>query len=87
MAPVKLFLLSAPLSVGVGALSWFLVERHFLSWSASMNPKTTLAHRVAISLAAIWNTRKKLFSAGSGISTDRDAHIDRQPEIVSQTAE
>jgi len=30
MAPIKLFLLAAPISVGVGALSWFLVERHFL---------------------------------------------------------
>lgn len=33
MAPLKLFLLSAPMSLLVGALSWFLVERHFLARS------------------------------------------------------
>jgi peptidoglycan/LPS O-acetylase OafA/YrhL len=31
MAPLKLFALAAPISLAVGALSWFLVERHFLS--------------------------------------------------------
>ena len=31
MTPLKLFLLAAPISLFVGALSWFLVERHFLS--------------------------------------------------------
>jgi hypothetical protein len=30
---MALFLLAAPISVGLGVLSWFLVERHFLSRS------------------------------------------------------
>jgi peptidoglycan/LPS O-acetylase OafA/YrhL len=31
MTPLKLFALATPASLAVGALSWFLVERHFLS--------------------------------------------------------
>jgi len=31
MEPLKLFLISAPLAVGAGVVSWFLVERHFLT--------------------------------------------------------
>jgi peptidoglycan/LPS O-acetylase OafA/YrhL len=87
MAPVKLFLLSAPLSVGVGALSWFLVERHFLSRSASLKPAASLAHYAAISLATIWNARKNLFSTGPGVSTERAAIRDSPAEVASQTAE
>jgi peptidoglycan/LPS O-acetylase OafA/YrhL len=33
MAPIKLFMLSAPISLLFGVLSWFLVERHFLARS------------------------------------------------------
>jgi peptidoglycan/LPS O-acetylase OafA/YrhL len=34
IAPIALFLLATPVSLGLGALSWFMVERHFLSRSA-----------------------------------------------------
>jgi peptidoglycan/LPS O-acetylase OafA/YrhL len=87
IAPVKLFLLSAPLSVGVGALSWFLVERHFLSRSPSLKPAASLSHYAAIYLAAIWNVKKNLFSTGPGGSSERAATSDRQPEAASQAVE
>jgi len=87
MEPVKLFLLSAPLSVGVGALSWFLVERHFLSRSPSLKPATSLVHYAAICLAAIWNAKNNLFSTGARISTDGAATRGSPVEAASQTAE
>jgi peptidoglycan/LPS O-acetylase OafA/YrhL len=34
ISPIALFLLATPVSLGLGALSWFLVERRFLSRSA-----------------------------------------------------
>ncbi|MBT9330251.1 acyltransferase family protein [Paracidobacterium acidisoli] len=36
MAPFKLFLIAAPIALCVGALSWFLVERHFLSRNSQL---------------------------------------------------
>jgi len=60
MAPWKLFLLAAPLSVGVGALSWFLVERHFLAREPVLKQVASLAHSAATSLASIWGAGKKL---------------------------
>lgn len=36
LAPVVLFLIAAPISVGLGALSWFLVERRFLKRSVNL---------------------------------------------------
>ena len=36
MHPLKLFLLAAPATLIIGALSWFLVERHFLGKSAQL---------------------------------------------------
>jgi peptidoglycan/LPS O-acetylase OafA/YrhL len=87
MAPVKLFLLAAPLSVGVGALSWLFVEKHFLSRSPSLKPAASLVHYAAICLAAIWKAKKNLFSTGPGISTDRAATRGSPVEASSQTAE
>jgi peptidoglycan/LPS O-acetylase OafA/YrhL len=87
MSPVKLFLLAAPLSVGVGVLSWFLVERHFLSKSPSLRPGASLARNAAAGLASIWRTRWKWFGARSRISTDCAAGRECSPEPASQTAE
>jgi peptidoglycan/LPS O-acetylase OafA/YrhL len=36
LAPVVLFVVAAPISVGLGALSWFLVERRFLKRSVNL---------------------------------------------------
>jgi peptidoglycan/LPS O-acetylase OafA/YrhL len=36
IAPMNLFMLAAPISLILGALSWFLVERHFLGRAARL---------------------------------------------------
>ncbi|MGD0857906.1 MAG: acyltransferase [Terracidiphilus sp.] len=87
MAPLKLFLLATPLSVGVGALSWFLVERHFLAREPVFKKVTSLTHGAAISLASIWRSGRNLLGAGSRISMGRAARQEAPPEAASQSAE
>jgi peptidoglycan/LPS O-acetylase OafA/YrhL len=87
MAPVKLFLLAAPLSVGVGALSWFLVERHFMAREPVLKQVASLAHGAAMSLASIGRVARNLFGAGPGISTVRAGRQEILPDAASQNAE
>jgi len=87
MSPLKLFLLAAPLSVGVGALSWFLVERHFLAREPVLKQLASLAHNTATGLASMWHAGRKLVGGGVKISTDQPARRERAPDAVSQTAE
>ncbi len=86
MAPLRLFLLAAPLSVGVGALSWFLVERHFLAREPILKQLASLAHNRASGLVFIWKEGRGIFG-GTKISAIQDSRKDRPPEAVSQTAE
>jgi peptidoglycan/LPS O-acetylase OafA/YrhL len=87
MAPWKLFLLAAPLSVGVGALSWFLVERHFLARESVLKQVASLAQNAATVLASIWRARRNLFGARPSISTGRAARQEMPPEAAPQSAE
>lgn len=87
MTPLKLFLLSAPLSVGVGALSWFLVERHFLARESILKQVASLANNAATGLARIWRSWRKLPEAGSRISTNLPTGQELGSEAVSQSAE
>jgi peptidoglycan/LPS O-acetylase OafA/YrhL len=87
MAPLKLFLLAAPLSVGVGALSWFLVERHFMAREPVLKQLASLAQSAASSLAWAWRSRKNLFGAGPKVSTGRPAGPEMPPETAPQSAE
>jgi peptidoglycan/LPS O-acetylase OafA/YrhL len=87
MAPLKLFLLSAPLAVGAGALSWFLVERHFLARGLALRPSASLARKAAIGLLSIWRRRKRPLGAGSSISAVRAPKHDDAGETASQAAE
>jgi len=87
MAPVKLFLLATPLSVGVGALSWFLVERRFLNGSLSLKFVISFAQNVTAGLASIWSQGRKLPIIRSRISADCATKIDCAAEAASQIAE
>ena len=87
MDPLKLFLLAAPISIGVGALSWFLIERHFLAREPVFKKVTSLTHGAAISLASIWRSGRNLLGAGSRISMGRAARQEAPPEAASQSAE
>jgi peptidoglycan/LPS O-acetylase OafA/YrhL len=87
MAPLGLFLLAAPLSVGVGALSWFLVERHFLAREPVLKQLTSLAHNSARSLASVWRTGRNLLGSGQRISTIQETREDGPPEAISQSAD
>jgi peptidoglycan/LPS O-acetylase OafA/YrhL len=87
MAPWKLFLLAAPLSVGVGALSWFLVERHFLARTPVLKQVTSLALNAATVLASIWKARRNVFGARPSISTGRTARQEMPPAAAPQSAE
>ncbi|MGA2672924.1 MAG: acyltransferase [Terracidiphilus sp.] len=87
MGPVKLFLLATPLAVGTGALSWFLVERHFLARSSVLKSAASLGQKAAISLISIWKSRRNSFRAGSSISTERALPHDEPGETASQGAE
>jgi peptidoglycan/LPS O-acetylase OafA/YrhL len=46
LAPIVLFFLAAPLSLGAGALSWFCVERWFLSRATRPRPALCSINRV-----------------------------------------
>ncbi len=87
MAPMKLFLLAAPLSVGIGALSWFVVERRFLTGSLSLKPAISLAQNATTGLALIWRTGRKLPGTRSKTPTGCAAKIDCPNEAASQIAE
>jgi len=87
MSPWKLFLLAAPLSVGVGALSWFLVERHFLAREPVLKQLASLAQHAARGLTSIWTTGRMLPGSGSKISTDHAAGRDGPSEPASQPAD
>jgi peptidoglycan/LPS O-acetylase OafA/YrhL len=46
LAPTTLFMLATPISIALGAISWFVVERRFLGRHASPN-EGPLANEVA----------------------------------------
>jgi peptidoglycan/LPS O-acetylase OafA/YrhL len=46
MSPLKLFALAAPITLVIGALSWYLVERHFLSKPAQQKHEGKLGHNI-----------------------------------------
>jgi peptidoglycan/LPS O-acetylase OafA/YrhL len=87
MAPLKLFLFAAPLSVGVGALSWFLVERHFLAHDSILKQLANIARNAATVLAPNWRVGRKLPGAVSRISTRQSTEQEMPSEAVSQSAE
>jgi peptidoglycan/LPS O-acetylase OafA/YrhL len=87
MAPLKLFLLAAPISVGVGALSWFLVERHFLARESILKQFASFARNATAVLGTISRGGEKVPGAGSSISTMRPTEQEMPPEAVSQSAE
>jgi len=89
MAPIKLFMLAAPLAVGAGALSWFLVERHFLTSSHALKLVDFDWNHAATRLTSIWRWRWRRRSsvAGPGVSAGEGARQDRPPDTSPQTAE
>jgi peptidoglycan/LPS O-acetylase OafA/YrhL len=87
MAPLKLFLLAAPLSVGVGALSWFLVERHFLARESVLKQFTSFARNAAAALGTTLRVGRKVAGAGLRYSADRSNKEEMAPEVVSQSTE
>ncbi len=87
MVPMKLFLLAAPLSVGVGALSWFLVERHFLAREPVLKQLASQAHKAATGLASMWRAGRNFAEAGSKIPTGRPVEQEMPSEAASQNAE
>jgi peptidoglycan/LPS O-acetylase OafA/YrhL len=46
MAPLTLFLIATPISIFLGALSWFLVERHFLARSSVLRHESVTVQSV-----------------------------------------
>jgi len=87
MAPLKLFLLAAPISVGVGALSWFLIERHFLAREPVLKQLIPLARNAATGLAAIWRVKRNLPREESTIPARRPDEQAIPSETASQSAE
>ncbi len=87
MAPLKLFLLAAPLSVGVGALSWFLIERHFLARESVLKQLFSLARNATAFLSTISRAGQKLPAPVPTISAGRTTGQEMQSEVASQAAE
>jgi len=87
MAPLKLFLLAAPLSVGVGALSWHLIERHFLTRQTILTQFASVAHKAANGLISDWRVKRKLPGVELRIPAERPTGRELPSEAASQSAE
>jgi peptidoglycan/LPS O-acetylase OafA/YrhL len=87
MEPLKLFLLAAPASIGVGALSWFLVERHFLAHESVLKQLRTFTGKVARGLDSTWGAARNPSETKRKTSAGRPTGQELPVEVVSQSAE
>ena len=87
MAPLKLFLLAAPLSVSIGALSWFLVERHFLARESVLKQLVSFVRNAATNLAPSWRVGENLPGAELRTSADLTTGHEIPSEAAPQSAE